>query len=53
MDEDDPDGVGAEPEQRLDEQAGSLHQIDDMTALAICARAAVSAAPAKAARRAA
>lgn len=40
-------------EQRLDEQAGSLHQIDDVTALAICARAAASAAPAKQTRRAA
>src|SRR6185295_19199998 len=29
----------AQLEHRLDEQAGSLHQIDDVTALAICARA--------------
>ena len=40
-------------EHRLDEQAGSLHQIDDVTAVAICARAAASAAPAKKSRRAA
>jgi serine phosphatase RsbU (regulator of sigma subunit) len=39
-------------EHRLDQQAGSLHQIDDVTALAICARAAAAQAPA-AARRAA
>lgn len=29
-------------EHRLDEQAGSLHQIDDVTAVAICARAAAA-----------
>ncbi len=41
-------------ESRLDEQAGSLHQVDDVTAVAICARAAVSQAPAvKRTRRAA
>jgi phosphoserine phosphatase RsbU/P len=33
-------------EARLDAQAGSLHQIDDVTALAICARAQAAQAPA-------
>jgi sigma-B regulation protein RsbU (phosphoserine phosphatase) len=39
-------------EKRLDAQAGSLHQVDDVTAVAICARNAASAAK-PSARRAA
>lgn len=37
-----------ELERRIDSQAGSLHQIDDVTAVAICARAAAAEAPARA-----
>jgi serine phosphatase RsbU (regulator of sigma subunit) len=37
-------------EHRLDEQAGSLHQVDDVTAVAICARDVASAAPAQPAK---
>ena len=40
-------------ERRLDEQSGSLHQLDDVTALAICSSRPAVAAGAKLGRRAA